>query len=257
LPPCRVDKFFVLSANDRHPAAVIWGCKVRRGARSALGIGLALIAIGAIGSPRADVVPINLNPCLTSCIAVESHEAADERDDPANGDAVVMSRGGLSEGADARSALVFDTSALPLILADGLPSPIAVVSAQTIESTGVSPYDFYETIIDVPHSADAPGLTAVRFTPSPTSRLRDFLSMSNEFFGRPPGDIAARRGLPLSADTEALIGRLTTGRTVAPSPSLSPGSEPGSSGLPGAFGQGGDDAGRPVDLFSNGSASKK
>ena len=189
---------------------------MRRGARSALGIGVALIAIGAIGSPRADVVPIDLNPCLTSCIAVESDDAADERDDSANGDAVVMSRSGGSEGEDARSDLVFDTKALPPILADGLPSPIAVVGAQTIESPDVSPYAFFETIIDVPHSADAPGLTAVRFTPSPTSRLRDFLSASNEFFGRPPGDIAARRGLPLSADTEALIGRLTTGRTVRP-----------------------------------------
>jgi hypothetical protein len=230
---------------------------VRRGARSALGIGAALIAIGAIGSPRAEVVPIDLNPCLTSCIAVASHEAADERDDSANGDDVVMSRSGASEGADARSALVFDTKALPPILADGLPSPIAVVGAQTIESADVSPYAFYETIIDVPHSADAPGLTAVRFTPSPTSRLRDFLSISNEFFGRPPGDIAARRGLPLSADTEALVGRLTTGRIVAPSLSLSPGSEPRSSALPEAFGQGGDEAGRSVDLFSNGAASKK
>jgi hypothetical protein len=260
-PIClRIDKFFVLSANDRHPAAVIWGCKVRRGARRALGVGAALMAIAAVSGARADVVAIDLDPCSGSCIAGIDDAAADADASP-DDDAVSMSRSGGSEGAGARPDLVFDPEALPPILADGLPSPVASIGAQTIDSPGVSPYAFFETIIDVPHSADAPGLTAVRFTPSPTSPLRDFLSASSEFFGRPPGDIASRRGLPLSADTEALIGRLTTGSMMRTrvTPSLSPslGSEPPSSGLPEPFGQVGDEAGRSVDFFSDGAASKK
>jgi hypothetical protein len=187
----RIDKFFVLSANDRHPAAVIWGCKVRRGARWALGVGAALITIAIVSSARADVVAIDLNPCSASCIAGIDNGAADE-DDPAGDDAVAMSHSGGAEGAGARPDLVFDPKALPPILADGLPSPIAFIGAQTVESPGLSPYAFFKEVVDIPLPMDArTGLAAASinlFAPSLIGRLTltDVLSNSNELFTLPP-----------------------------------------------------------------------
>jgi hypothetical protein len=249
-------KFFVLSANDRHPAAVIWGCKVRRGARLALGVGVALITI-AVGGARADVVPIDLDPCSTSCMAT----GIEDPDDPAGDDTVAMSRSGGAEGASAHPDLVFDPKALPPILADGLPSPIMSVGARALDDPGVSPYAFFEGVIDVPDS-DAQAFTAVAFTPSLTSQLRDFLWASNDFFGPRSGDVASRRGLPLSADADALTGRLTAGwpmrrPTPTPTPSPSPVSEPPSSSATEPFGQVGDEGGRSGEFSSDGAKSNR
>jgi hypothetical protein len=249
----RIDKFFVLSANDRHPAAVIWGCKVRRGARWALGLGAALIAMAAVGGARADVVAIDLDPCSASCTAGIDNGAADE-DDPAGDDAVAMSRSGGAEGASPHPDLVFDPKALPPVLADGLPSPIASIGAQTFESPGISPYAFFEDVIDVPHSADSRAFTAV------PSRLSAFLWASSDFFGPRSGAIASRRGLPVSVDADALTGRLTTGWTMRrPTPTLSPSplSGPPSSDAAEPFGQVGDEAGRSPEFSSDGAESNK
>jgi hypothetical protein len=237
---------------------VIWGCEVRRGARWALGVGAALITIAAVSSARADVVAIDLNPCSASCIAGIDNGAADE-DDPAGDDAVAMSRSGGTEGASPHPDLVFDPKALPPILADGLPSPIAFIGAQTIESPGVSPYAFFEDVIDVSHSADSRAFTAVPFTPSLTSRLSAFLWASSDFFGPPSGAIASRRGLPLSVDADALTGRLTTGWTMRrPTPlSPSPLSGPPSSDAAEPFGQVGDEAGRSAEFSSDGAKSNR
>jgi hypothetical protein len=246
----RIDKFFVLSANDRRPTAVIWGCKVRRGARSALGVGAALITMAAVGGARADVVPIDLDPCSASCMAT----GIEDPDDPAGDDAVAMSRSSGAEGASAHPDLVFDPKALPPILADGLPSPIAFIGAQTIESPGVSPYAFFEDVIDVSHSADSRAFTAV------PSRLSAFLWASSDFFGRPSGAIASRRGLPLSVDADALTGRLSTGwRTRRPTPTLSPSplSGPPSSDAAEPFGQVGDEAGRSAEFSPDGAKSNR
>jgi hypothetical protein len=184
----RIDKFFVLSPNDRHPAAVIWGCKVRRGARWALGVVAALITIATVSSARADVVAINLDPCSASCAAIGIDDAAADEDDSASDDAVSMSRSSGAEGANARPDLVFDPKGLPPTLVDGLPSPIAYVGAQTIESPGVSPYAFFKEIVDIPLPMDArTGLAAASinlFAPSLIGRvtLTDVLSNSNELF---------------------------------------------------------------------------
>jgi hypothetical protein len=188
----RIDKFFVLSPNDRHPAAVIWGCKVRRGARWALGVGAALITIATVSSARSDVVAIDLDPCSAICSAAGMEDAANGEDDSAGDDAVSMSRGGGAEGANARPDLVFDPKALPPLLVDGLPSPIAVVGAQTVESPGVSPYAFFKEVVDIPLPMDPrTGLAAASinlFAPSLIGRLTltDVLSNSNEVFKMAP-----------------------------------------------------------------------
>jgi hypothetical protein len=236
---------------------------VRRSARWALGVGAALIAIAiaAASSAHADVVAIDLNPCSASCSATGIDDPAADDGDPAGDDAVSMSRSGGSEGADARPDLVFDPKALPPILAEGLPSPIESVGAQTIESPGISPYAFFEGVIDVPHSADAPAFAAVGLTRSLTSRLSAFLWASSDFFGPPSGAIASRRGLPLSVDADALTGRLSTGwrvrRPTPPTLSPSPLSGPPSSDAAEPFGQVGDEAGRSGEFSSDGADSNR
>jgi hypothetical protein len=165
---------------------------VRRGARRALGVGAALITIATVSSARADVVAIDLNPCSESCVATGIEDAAADEDDSAGDDAVFMSGSGGSEGANVRPDLVFDAKALPPVLADGLPSPIASIGAQTIESPGVSPYAFFKEVVDIPLPMDPrTGLAAASinlFAPSLIGRLTltDVLSNSNELFQLPP-----------------------------------------------------------------------
>jgi hypothetical protein len=145
-----------------------------------------------------------------------------------------------------------------------LPSALASASAEVPGARGVSPYDFFADVIDVPHSADARAFTAVPFflfTPSPTSQLSDFLWASKDFFGPPSGGIASGRGLPLSADADALYGALYGGRTmgtrVTPTLSPSPLSAPPSSDAAKPFGQVGDEAGRSAVFSSGGAESNK
>jgi hypothetical protein len=165
---------------------------VRRGARWALGVGAALITIATVSSARADVVAIDPDPCSASCTAAGIEDSAADEDDSAGDDAVSLSRSGAAEGANARADLVFDPKALPPLLVDGLPSPIAVVGAQTIESPGVSPYAFFKEVVDIPLPMDPrTGLAAASinlFAPSLIGRLTltDVLSNSNEVFKMAP-----------------------------------------------------------------------
>ena len=166
---------------------MIWECNVRRGARRALGVGAALITMTAISSARADIVAIDLDRCSASCIAGLDDAAVDE-DDSAGDDAVSVSRVGGSEDAGAHPALMFDPKALPPILVDGLPSPIASIGGETPDSPGVSPYAFFTEVVDIPLPMDArTGLAAASinlFAPSLIGRvtLTDVLSNSNDLF---------------------------------------------------------------------------
>jgi hypothetical protein len=228
---------------------------VRRGARRALGVGAALIMMAAVSSARADVVPIDVDKCSTSCVSPTSDDEA-----ALAGDITLSLSGGGGAGdpSGLRHDLIFDSRALPPILADGLPSPIMSVGARALDDPGVSPYAFFEDVIDVPHSADSRAFTAV------PSRLSAFLWASSDFFGRPSGAIASRRGVPLSADADALTGRLTTGWTMrrptpTPTPALSPSplSGPPSSDAAEPFGQVGDEAGRSAEFSSDGAKSNR
>jgi hypothetical protein len=72
-----------------------------------------------------------------------------------------------------------------------LPSPIASIAAETPESPGVSPYAFFEDVVDIPLPVDPrTGLAAASislFAPSLIGRvtLTDVLSDSNELFKTP------------------------------------------------------------------------
>lgn len=233
-----------------------------RGARWALGLGASLFAIAAMDGAYAEVFPIDLDNCTAACLPVATNDAAGAKDNPTADITLSLPGGGGTEGASgARPDLIFDPKALPPVLVSGLPSPIGDVAAETPDSEGVSPYAFFAEVIDVPHSADVQAFTAVSVTPSLTSRLRDFLWASNDFFGRPSGDTASRRGFPVSIDADYLTGRLTTGWTmrtrVTPTPSPSPVSGPPSSSATEPLGQVGNEAGRSAEFSSDGAESNK
>ena len=218
--------------------------------------------MAAMGGAYAEVSAIDLDECSAACLPAAADDAVAANDDPTADITLSLPGGGGTEGASgARPDLIFNPKALPPVLASGLPSPIADVAAQTPDSEGVSPYAFFAEVIDVPHSADAQAFTTVSVTPSLTSRLRDFLWASNDFFGPPSSAIASRRGLPVSVDAEYLTGRLTTGWTmrtrVTPTLSPSPVSEPPSSSATEPFGQVGDQAGQSAEFSSDGAESNK
>jgi hypothetical protein len=224
---------------------------VRRGALWALGVGATLIAMAAVGGARADVRPINLDGCPGSCVPVAIGEQAAAEDDAEA--SITLSRFG-GDADDPNSALIFDRKAVPAALADGLPSALASASAEAPGARGVSPYDFFADVIDVPHSADAPFFL---FTPTVTSQLSDVLWASHDLFGPPSGDIASSRGLPLSADADALYGGRKMGTRVTPTLSPSPPSGPPSSDAAKPFGQVGDEAGRSAAFSLDGAESNK
>jgi hypothetical protein len=233
--------------------------KVRRGARWALGVGASLIAMAAMGGARAEVRSIDLDNCSTACLPAAADDAVAAKDDPTADVTLSLAGGGGTEGASgARPDLIFNPKALPPVLVSGLPSPIGDVAAETPDSQGVSPYAFFEDIIDVPHSADAHAFTTVSATPSLASQLRDFLWASNDFFGPPSGDTASRRAIPVSADADALYGAMTMRNRVMPTtPSPSPLSGPPSSGAAKPFGQVGDKAGWSAEFSLDGADSNK
>ena len=70
------------------------------------------------------------------------------------------------------------------------------IGALALDDPGVSPYAFFEDVIDVPHSADAHALAAVPVASSLASQLRDFLWASNDFFGPPSGAVASVAASP-------------------------------------------------------------
>jgi hypothetical protein len=215
-----------------------------------------------IGRACADVRSIDLDECATSCISPTTDDAAAAEDESDADITLSLFGGGGTEGAnDSRPDLILDPKALPPVLVSGLPSPIAAVAAQTTDSEGVSPYDFFADVIDVPHSAGARAFTAVPFflfTPSLTSQL---MWASNDFFGPPSGDVASRRAVPLRADADALYGGLYGGprmqTRVTPTLGPSPLSGAPSSGAAKPFGQVGDEAGRSAEFSSDGTESNK
>ena len=232
---------------------------MRRSARWALGVGLSL-AVMAVSGARADVSFIDLDECSASCIPSSTNDAAAAEDASADDITLSVSGGRIEDANNVRHDLIFDPRALPSVLVGGLPSALASANAGAPGARGVSPYDFFADVIDVPHSANARAFKAVSFalfTPSPNSQLSDFLSASNDFFGPPTGDIASRRAIPVSADAGALYGALTMQRRVMPTLSRSPLSGAPSSDAAKPFGQVGDKAGRSAEFSTDGADSNK
>jgi hypothetical protein len=231
---------------------------VRRGARWALDLGATLVAMATANAACADVIPIDLDECSPSCLSpTNDAEAA-----LAGGVTLYLPGGGpAGHPSGLRPDLIFDPDSLPSFLVRGPPSAIASVDAGVFDGPGGSPYAFFETIIEVPHSADAPALAAVRLTRSVTSRLTNFLWASNDFFGPRSGDVASRRGLPISVDLDAMTGRLSAGwkvrAPVTPTLSPSPLSGPPSSGAAQPLKPVGNDAGPSAEFSSDGAGSSK
>jgi hypothetical protein len=235
------------------------GVHVRGGARWALGVGLAVAAM-AVSGACAEVRSINLDECSASCIAPAIGDLTVAEDESADISLSLFGGGGTDGAKDARPDLIFDPDALPTVLVSGLPSPMASADGQDPRGRGVSPYDFFADVIDVPHSANARAFKAASFflfTPSLTSQFSDFLWASNDFFGPPSGDIASHRAVPLSADAEALYGAMTMRNRVTPTLSPSPLSGAPSSDAAKPFGQVGDKAGRSAAFSLDGAQSNK
>jgi hypothetical protein len=158
---------------------------VRRGARSALGLGAALVAMAAFGAACADVIPIDVDECSTSCASPTSEDA------PASAGDVTLSLFGAGAPSGLRPDLIFDPAAVPPVLIGGPPSPIASLGAPAFDGQGVSPYAFFDTIIDIPLSVGAQsgiaGAALFLFTPSTIGRITftDLLSNGSDLF-KPP-----------------------------------------------------------------------
>jgi hypothetical protein len=159
---------------------------VRRVERWALGIGAALIAMAAVGGARAGVRFIDLDECSPTCLPSATDDAAAVEDESAT---LSQFGGGGTEASGARPDLIL--AGVPSVLVSGPPSAIASLGAQAFDDPGVSPYAFFETIIDIPLSVDArsglSGAALFLFAPATIGRvtLTDVLSNSNELF-KPP-----------------------------------------------------------------------
>jgi hypothetical protein len=165
---------------------------VRRGARWALVFCL-VVAGNAAGNVYAGVRTINLDECSGSCVAPAAHgDPAAERDVAAPGTTLSRSNSGTDGANNARPALKLDGRLMPTVLLGGLPSAVASADRQAQEAHGVSAYDFFADVIDIPLSADAlteiSAASLVLFAPSLIGRLTltDVLSNSAALFVRPP-----------------------------------------------------------------------
>jgi hypothetical protein len=164
---------------------------VRRGARSALVVCLA-VAGNAAGDVYADVRTINLDECSGGCVAPAHGDPAAERDVAAPGTTLSHSGGGTDGAINAHPALKLDGRLMPTVLLGGLPSAVASADRQAQEAQGVSAYDFFADVIDIPLSADAlteiSAASLVLFAPSLIGRLTltDVLSNGAALFVRPP-----------------------------------------------------------------------
>jgi hypothetical protein len=150
--------------------------------------------MAAVSGVRADVVSIDVNECVASCLLpVSDDEAAAEAE---SAGAITLSlfggRGGAGDAHDPRPDMVLDSKALPPDLVSGLPSPIASLGVETFESPGVSPYAFFNEVVDIALPIDArtglPSAFLHLFAPSLIGRLTltDVISDGNALFRQPP-----------------------------------------------------------------------
>ena len=157
---------------------------MRPGARWALLVGAALIAMAAGDGARAEVRSINSDGCSGSCYSPAIDDPTAEND-PAASVTLSLFGGDPDDADDPGSDLIFDPQAMPTVLVSGLPSPLASADVENPGARGPSPYDFFEDVISLPQAARAGFATAslFLFAPSLLGRLTvtDVLSASNAF----------------------------------------------------------------------------
>jgi hypothetical protein len=143
--------------------------------------------MAAWSAPRAEVRAVHPDACPASCFRPPIGDPAAVEDDAA--DIILFRLGGAraDDAGDPGFAMNFDRRTTPTVLVSGLPSPFAWTDT---ELRGVSPYDFFAGVIDIPLFVDArTGLAAgsfFLFAPSLIGRvtLTDVLSTGHAFFGK-------------------------------------------------------------------------
>ena len=126
--------------------------------------------MAAVGGARAGVRFIDLDECSPTCLPSATDDAAAVEDESAT---LSQFGGGGTEASGARPDLIL--AGVPLVVVSGPPSAIASLGAQAFDDPGVSPYAFFETIIDIPLSVDArsglSGAALFLFAPSLIGRV--------------------------------------------------------------------------------------
>ena len=144
---------------------------MRRDARSTLIAGAALAAMALASAARADARTINLGLCPGSCVAPPVDDPPAAKNHPAA--KITLSRSGV---------------ATPTVLAGGLPSPLSSPSAEA--SRGVTPYDYFGDVADIPLPggawAEFAAASFFLFAPSLLDRLSftDVLSPGDALSGK-------------------------------------------------------------------------
>jgi hypothetical protein len=127
---------------------------LRHGARSRLVAGAALAAMALASAAGADARTVNLGFCYGACVGPVINEPPAAKTRAAA--RITLSRSGAGRTGhpnDPSPALVFERRAAPAVLAGGLPSPLSPASAEA--SRGVTPYDYFEDVADIPLPAGA------------------------------------------------------------------------------------------------------
>jgi hypothetical protein len=161
--------------------------QLRRAARWAFVVHAASAAIAAGSGARAEVLTIDLDRCPAGCVAAAIDDPSAAKNDAAAKTTLSRSGGQTGHPNDPSPALVFDRKTTPAVLARGLPSPLASADGA---SDGISPYDYFEDVIDIPLPAEARAEFAAAslflFAPSLLGRLTltDVLSAGNALFAK-------------------------------------------------------------------------
>ncbi len=155
--------------------------------RWALVVGAAMAAMALGSAARAHVRTIDLDGCSAGCLAPPIDDPPAAKGGAAAKITLSRSRSGAAHPNEPNPALVLDRRTTAAGLTNGLPSPLATADAVL---GGVTPYDYFEDVIDIPLSAEARAEFAAvpffLFAPSLLGRLSftDVLSAGAAFFGR-------------------------------------------------------------------------
>ena len=155
--------------------------------RWALVVGAAMAAMALGSAARAHVRTIDLDGCSAGCFASPIDDPPAAKGGAASKITLSRSGSGAAHPNEPNPALVLDRRTTAAGLTNGLPSPLATADAVL---GGVTPYDYFEDVIDIPLSAEARAEFAAvpffLFAPSLLGRLSftDVLSAGAAFFGR-------------------------------------------------------------------------
>jgi hypothetical protein len=155
--------------------------------RWALVVGAAMAAMALGSVARAHVRTIDLDGCSGGCLASPNEDTPAAKGGASSKITLSRSGSGAAHPNEPSPALVLDRRTAPTGFTSGLPSPLATADAVL---GGVSPYDYFEDVIDIPLSAEARAEFAAvpffLFAPSLLGRLSftEVLSAGAAFFDR-------------------------------------------------------------------------